>query len=120
NFDEEGDNFDKEARGKLMVLAREHIGLPQVSGAEQNYPNPFNGATTIAYHVKQPGLVRLEVYDISGQRVRELTSGFHATGSYRAVWDGHDASGRNAASGVYFYALRVGEMHEVKKMLYVK
>ena len=117
---EEGENFDEEARGKLMVLAREHIGLPQVSGAEQNYPNPFNGATTIAYHVKQPGLVRLEVYDISGQRVRELTSGFHATGSYRAVWDGHDASGRNAASGVYFYALRVGGMHEVKKMLYVK
>ena len=113
-------SLNVDAGGKLMALAREPIGLPEVSGAGQNYPNPFNSATTIAYHVMEPGLVRLEVYDVRGQRVRELTGGFHAKGSYRAVWDGHDASGRSAASGVYFYALRVGGTHEVKKMLYVK
>ena len=113
-------SLNVDAGGKLMALAREPIGLPEVSGAGQNYPNPFNSATTIAYHVMEPGLVRLEVYDIRGQRVRELTGGFHAKGSYRAVWDGHDANGRSAASGVYFYALRVGGTHEVKKMLYVK
>ena len=101
-------SLNVDAGGKLMALAREPIGLPEVSGAGQNYPNPFNSATTIAYHVMEPGLVRLEVYDVRGQRVRELTGGFHAKGSYRAVWDGHDANRRSAASGVYFYALRVG------------
>ena len=103
-----------------MALAREHIGLPEVSGVEQNYPNPFNSATTIAYHVVQPGPVQLEVFDVTGQRVRELVGGFHATGSYRVVWDGADQRGRAVASGVYFYALRAEGVRELRKMLYVK
>ena len=103
-----------------MALAREYIGLPDVSGVEQNYPNPFNSATTIAYHVVEPGALRLEIFDVSGQRVRKLVSGFHATGSYRAVWDGVDESGRDASSGVYCYALRTGGTRQIKKMLYIK
>jgi flagellar hook assembly protein FlgD len=94
--------------------------LPEVSGIEQNYPNPFNSATTIAYHVVESSAVRLEIYDISGQRVRELVHGHRPTGSYRAVWDGADERGRAVSSGVYFYALRAGSAREIKKMLYVK
>ena len=114
------DSFNASAQGKLMALAHEYIGLPETSGLEQNYPNPFNSSTTIAYHVVVPGAVRLEIYDVGGQRVRELVHGYRAPGSYRAVWDGVDNNGRNVSSGVYFYALRAGGAREIKKMLYVK
>lgn len=114
------DSFNAGAQGKLMALAREHIGLPEASGLEQNYPNPFNSATTIAYHIVAPGAVRLEIYDISGQRVRELEHGYRPMGTYRAVWDGVDEDGRAVSSGVYFYALRAGGAREINKMLYVK
>ncbi|MEC7228125.1 MAG: FlgD immunoglobulin-like domain containing protein, partial [Candidatus Latescibacterota bacterium] len=114
------DSFNVGIQGKLMALAREYIGLPEVSSVEQNYPNPFNGATTIAYHVVRPGPVQLDIYDIGGQRVQQLADGFHATGSYRAVWDGTNRRGRAMASGVYFYALRAEGVQQLRKMLYVK
>ncbi len=114
------DAFNSGAQAKLMALAREHIGLPDVSGLEQNFPNPFNSATTIAYHVVEPGELSLEIFDINGQRIAELVSGYHATGSYRAVWDGMDQNGRYVSSGVYFYALNSAQAREIRKMLYLK
>ena len=114
------DSFNTNALAKLMALARRHIGLPEVSGMDQNFPNPFNSATTIAYHVMRPSPLVIEIYDIGGQKVRELARGFHFTGSYQAIWDGRDGRGRRLASGVYFYSLRADGVLELRKMLYLK
>ncbi len=114
------DSFGEGAQPKLMALAREYIGLPEVAGLEQNYPNPFNSSTIIAYQLSEPGEVRLEIYDIAGQRVRKLLHGYNKTGSYRVVWDGMDQNGRSVSSGVYLYALWAGDERKIKKMLYVK
>jgi photosystem II stability/assembly factor-like uncharacterized protein len=70
-------------------------------------PNPFRSATTIEYALSKPGFVSLVVYDVLGRRVATLVEERRAAGTYRAVWNGQDASGRDAASGTYVYRLEV-------------
>jgi hypothetical protein len=74
----------------------------------QNVPNPFNPRTTIRFDLPAAGPVRLAVYDVAGRLVRVLVEGERAAGSYEAVWDGRDASGRSAPSGSYLARLVAG------------
>ena len=71
----------------------------------QNFPNPFNPITLIEYVLPSDGEVSLAVYDGRGRRVRTLVEGRQADGRKRVEWDGRDDSGREVASGVYFYRL---------------
>ncbi|MEL6823767.1 MAG: FlgD immunoglobulin-like domain containing protein, partial [Calditrichota bacterium] len=73
---------------------------------EQNYPNPFNPSTTIAYQLSEDAEIRLEIFSISGQKIRTLFKGKQAAGYFQQVWDGRTDSGTSAASGVYIYRLR--------------
>jgi hypothetical protein len=71
----------------------------------QNRPNPFAGSTRIAYRVPVEGTVDLAVFDVAGRRVAVLLHDRVPPGEYEASWDGHDAEGRPAATGIYFYRL---------------
>ena len=79
--------------------------LPSNPKLYQNYPNPFNPSTTIRYALPERAQVDLAVYDIQGRLIRNLASGFREAGQHEAPWDGRDANGRAAASGVYLYSL---------------
>ena len=71
-----------------------------------NYPNPFNPKTEIRYDLPARATVTLEVYSIAGRLVRRLVEEERqGPGPYRITWDGRDRSGRNVASGVYYYKL---------------
>ena len=86
-----------------------------------NYPNPFNPTTTIRYEIATPGAVSLTVYNVLGQQVAELVSGSQQSGVYEVRWDGTEASGRVAASGVYLYRLTVnGQQSESRVMTLLK
>jgi hypothetical protein len=66
------------------------------------HPNPFNAATELAFHLPAPAArVRLEILDLRGARVRTLIDGPRPAGWHRPRWDGRDARGRPAATGVY-------------------
>ena len=93
--------------------------LPSEVGLGQSYPNPFNPSTLIPYQLATPSPVRLEVFNILGQRVATLVDGQQGAGAYVARWDGTDAAGRAAASGVYFYRLTVDGGHWTGKMVLV-
>ncbi|UCF04169.1 MAG: T9SS type A sorting domain-containing protein [bacterium] len=86
----------------------------------QNYPNPFNPLTTIGFRLTEPAHVSLEVFDASGGLVRTLIDGKRGTGEHREVWNGTDGSGRQTASGIYFYRLRVGSFIETRKMVLLR
>ncbi len=113
------DNFGKEAQAKLIALAREYIGLP-ATALEQSYPNPFNSSTTIRYLLAQAGWVHLDIYDMSGQKVRPLANTQRASGVYTATWDGTNEQGQAVATGIYFVRLQAGDYTQVSKMLLVK
>ena len=86
----------------------------------QNYPNPFNPSTTIAFQTDQNGEARLTVFNLKGQFVRELSSGYLPKGDHSVLWDGRDDCGNAVASGLYFYRLQTREASITKRMLLMK
>ena len=108
---------DEAGQFALPLAASAALALPSEVGLGQNYPNPFNPSTIIPYQLASPSLVRLEVFNILGQRVATLVDGPQEAGAYRARWDGTDASGGAAASGVYIYRLTVNGVHWTGKMV---
>ncbi|MFA6108568.1 MAG: FlgD immunoglobulin-like domain containing protein [Candidatus Latescibacterota bacterium] len=94
--------------------------VPTTFALHANYPNPFNPATTIAYQLPQAAPVRLEVFDVLGQRVRILVSGMQPAGYHRVTWDSRDGAGQAVGAGVYLYRLQAGDFVEVRKLLLLK
>ncbi|MCF7920511.1 MAG: T9SS type A sorting domain-containing protein [Candidatus Cloacimonetes bacterium] len=89
-----------------------------------NYPNPFNPETTISYILPEKAPVEISVYNIKGQRVRELSiaGGRRKTGDGRrsVVWDGKDETGNQVGSGIYLVRLRVEDKVMVRKVMMMK
>ena len=93
---------------------------PEEFSLEQNHPNPFNSGTNITFSVVEAGEVELSVYNLMGQRVTVLFSGFAQAGSHVLAWDGRDDSGNSVASGVYAYRLMQGDQTEVRRLMLLK
>ena len=85
-----------------------------------NYPNPFNPSTTIEFSIPEAGFVELVIYDITGQRIRELVSGEMSPGIHSVFWDGCDEKGTAVSSGVYISRLKMGDIIESHGMMLVK
>jgi hypothetical protein len=85
-----------------------------------NYPNPFNSHTVIRFSITQAGYVSIEIYDIQGRCVRELTSSYHNPGEYRVDWDGRSNGGAILSSGVYLYSINYNGITQTGKMNYIK
>ena len=103
----------------LPLTVGDALVLPQTIALGSNYPNPFNPSTLIPYQLAASAPVRLEVFNILGQRVATLVDEEQGAGAYVARWDGTDAVGRAAASGVYIYRLTVDGAHWTGKMVLV-
>ena len=100
--------------------AGDQIGAPREFALDPNYPNPFNSSTTIRYRLEAPGRVRLDIFDVQGQKVKTLADGYVGSGVYQVEWDGMDASGKPVATGVYLARLQKGTASLVRKMLLLK
>ena len=86
----------------------------------QSYPNPFNPTTTIDYSMAEGSPAEIVIYDILGQRVRTLASGWHGAGSHQVQWHGDDDLGRRAAPGVYLYRLVTQAGVSTRRMVLLK
>ncbi|MCF7803063.1 MAG: T9SS type A sorting domain-containing protein [Candidatus Marinimicrobia bacterium] len=106
-------------RGPDAITAIEpengNSNLPDRYTLSQNYPNPFNPATTIQFGLPEASNVRLEVYNLLGQRVTTLINKQLDAGYHTIRWNASEYS-----SGVYFYRIRTGEFTQVHKMVLVK
>jgi hypothetical protein len=95
--------------------------LPQQAALDVNYPNPFNPTTAIPFALHGPATdVRLQVYNLLGQRVRTLLSGPMGAGFHTIVWNGRDDAGREVAAGLYISELRTPEFRQTRKMSLIK
>ena len=92
------------------------VESPKVFTLYCNVPNPFNPSTVIGYELHRPRRVSLRVYDLLGRLVAALDEGEKSAGRYEAVWNGRNASGITAPSGVYLYRLESGGQTETGKM----
>lgn len=93
---------------------------PVVFSLDQNFPNPFNPSTTIGFTLPEASRVSIEIYDILGRRVRTLASGAYAAGKYSVIWDGRDANGHQASTGIYLYRIQAGNYSSTKRMTFMK
>lgn len=89
-----------------------------------NFPNPFNPETHIRFEVpvnsSRPEIIRLEVYNAAGQRMRTLYSGQLAGGAYEMAWDGRNGQGEALPSGTYFLHLRSNRATRSQKMILLR
>ncbi len=95
--------------------------LPKTFGLSQNHPNPFNPNTEIAFALPVASRVRLDIYNIAGQKVSTLVDAQYPAGEHMVVWDGTDARGSAVASGIYLYRIQAGEEFiSARKMVLLK
>lgn len=101
-----------------LTVSVEPIGheLPSEFQLLQNYPNPFNPETEIVYKLPAAFDVELLIYNPIGQIISTLVKQRQAAGVYSARWNGRDQSGREMASGLYFYRLQAGNFVQIRKM----
>jgi len=89
--------------------------LPKKFELFQNYPNPFNPVTRIRYAIPKASHVRVEVYNVLGQRVSLLVNEEKQPGYYTVVFNAS-----SLASGFYIYRLQANGFHAVKKLIVTK
>ena len=89
--------------------------------ASHSFPNPFNATTMIHYNLPQAARIRLDIYNVVGQRVRTLVDDHQDPGQYAIPWNAIDQNGQAVSAGIYFLRLQAGnERVQVEKMLLVK
>ncbi len=96
------------------------LDVPTVFSLRQNYPNPFNPTTVIEFSIPETGHINLTIYNIMGQKVRELVSDNFRAGTHTIIWDGKDDSGNTVSSGIYISKLVSGKHEATGRMLLIK
>lgn len=94
--------------------------IPKTFGLEQNFPNPFNASTAVVYDLAAQTDVRIDIFNIIGQRIATIVDGEQPAGVHRVIWNGTDESGDVVASGIYFYRIATPEFTAEKKMILMK
>ena len=102
------------------AVEEEEVGKPIAFALYQSYPNPFNPTTNIEFDIPIAVPVRIEIFNILGQKVRILVDENMKPGRKLAVWDGKDDDSRDVSSGIYFYHLQAGEFAQTKKMILLR
>jgi len=115
SFKYEGNNVVTEVEG------RQSTGLPLAFALHQSYPNPVrqtpDAQAVIRLDLPRAERVTLQIFNLLGQRVRELMNTEISPGFHRLVWDGRDDHGKQVPIGVYFYRLQAGKMSGVRKLV---
>ena len=99
---------------------RDDNPLPDDYKLYDNYPNPFNPATHIAYDLPALDDVSLDIYNMSGEKIRTLYRGSQSAGHQSLEWDGRNDHGVPVSSGVYVYKLYTDHYQASHKMLLLK
>ncbi|MFQ5674547.1 MAG: choice-of-anchor D domain-containing protein [bacterium] len=116
-------------RFKLIVGSHDYAAtqagdidlVPEQFALLQNFPNPFNPETSIRYNLPKATSVSILIYDLLGRKVRTLIDNEQkGAGYFTTRWNGLDDSGRQVASGVYFYRLKTSSQTISRKMILMK
>jgi len=96
--------------------------LGRVPSLWLTYPNPFNFSTgmRIVLHIPWEGRIGLEVFDVSGARIKTIYKGRLSAEPGEFAWDGTDDNGSRVSSGVYFMKLTSPQGTFTRKVLIVK
>ena len=94
--------------------------VPNSTSLGNIYPNPFKNLLYIPYSLAKDEVVKIEVYNLRGQKVSSFNLGQKASGTHCATWKAQDSGGKALPSGVYFIKLKVAGKSYVKKAMLIK
>jgi hypothetical protein len=98
----------------------QYMSTPTGYNLADNYPNPFNPESTIEYELPQAGLVRFEVFNLLGQKIKTLIDQNQDAGIHHIVWNGNNDLGEAVASGIYLYRIEANNFQATKRMLLIR
>ncbi len=110
------DSIELVVNGTPDLDAGDPALVPTEFALYQNYPNPFNPTTKIDFDLPIASPVRLRLYNIQGQLVREIINS-------QSIAPGRHTVELNAASlaaGVYIYRLEAANFRSDRKLLLLK
>ena len=94
--------------------------IPENYELSQNYPNPFNPTTRIDFQIPEDGQLDISIYNIRGQQVATLQSGYMQAGYGSLIWNGTDRSGVMLSTGIYFVKMEAVNYQMTRKMMFLK
>ncbi|MFZ1518350.1 MAG: FlgD immunoglobulin-like domain containing protein [Ignavibacteriaceae bacterium] len=110
---------------EVTSITNEKENIPINYSLGQNYPNPFNPSTQIKFSLPINSNVKIVVYNLIGEVVRELVNNNLTAGAHSVQWNADDISGNKVSSGIYFYELKANgvdgsQFSQVRKMVLLK
>jgi len=105
-------DFDGSYEFSEEVLVENSTKLPKEFNLSQNYPNPFNPSTMIEFSIPKEVQVNLNVFNILGEKIKELKNEIMKPGYYEVEFNAS-----TLASGIYLYRIKAGSFVEIKKMV---
>ena len=98
-----------------FALENSEVNIPGDISIENIYPNPFNPTTSIDFSISVPSSISIDLYDINGHLVQNITEGYYGIGSYSKLIDGSDLT-----SGAYFVRLETEGYSITQKLMLIK
>jgi len=71
--------------------------MPEEFKIASPFPNPFNPSTTLSWELNNPDVFIIDVYDINGSKVENITNTYYSPGFYQIKWNPS-----NLSNGIYF------------------
>ncbi len=96
------------------------LTLTNTAYLSQNYPNPFNSSTQISFQLSGSHKVILTIFDLLGNPVQTLVNKELRQGKHTLNWDGNDDNNQLISSGCYIYCIRIDDLSEKRKMIFLK
>jgi len=84
------------------------------------YPNPFNPTITVPFGLPRTAHVKIDVFNVLGQRVTTLVDNVHQAGYHKVVWNGWSELGLPVGSGVYFVKMEALGFLKTRKIVMIK
>jgi hypothetical protein len=98
------------------TVQEDYNAIPRGFNLHAPFPNPFNGSARITFNIFDPGAVRIEVCDQTGQRLSTLYNQRAETiGIHEVVWDPG-----NASSGIYYIVMHYERQMQVRRIVFLK
>jgi hypothetical protein len=92
-----------------------------IFSVDPNYPNPFNPETIIKEELPTAGIIRLDVYNMLGQKIKTLADQNQVAGVHQIVWDWKNDFGEAVpASWVYLCRMAINDFKATKRMLLIR
>jgi hypothetical protein len=108
--------------GKIIVTNRltELVSSSSPVNSLSAFPNPFNPRTVVSFELNRKSNVKLDVYNVRGQIIKNLLNTSLSAGEHRVEWNGRDKSAKTAASGIYFMKLETANQSKIIKTILLK